>query len=461
MKEAQVNPGGGPVDQRRKRDGEGGSQRQRLLVAITQLVAHEGYERTKIADIATAAGVSRPTFYEHFADKQECFLVAYGQSAERLSGEVTEAVSTGDPAAALESALGAVVRFAERESDAFRFVGHEAMHAGRQAMQRRDELIAELEETVHQTWSRVPDAALSAIPAGLLLRATMLLVGIESRRGEDRPTRLLGDLLEWVACYRVDPGARRWRHILPDEGLVRATEGLELPPISPLPLPRGRHQIPQGVVKRVQRERILYATAEVVRAKGFASTNVADVVAEAGVTRKAFYAHFPNMRSAFEATRGLVFERMMGLSSGIFFTSTSDWPERVWETGYTFSKLLAASPSFAFVGFVETYATDASGEQSDNLFLAFVTFLQEGYRYRPEGARLPAIIALAVLCGDAEAISFYLRHFPPSQLPGFIPLGMFMTLAPFIGTTAAGALIERKVRELEVPSENSSAKPQE
>ncbi len=53
-----------------------GSQRQRLLYGVTVVVADRGYPTATIADIAAAAKVSRRTFYQHFSDKEACFLAA-------------------------------------------------------------------------------------------------------------------------------------------------------------------------------------------------------------------------------------------------------------------------------------------------------------------------------------------------------------------------------------------------
>jgi AcrR family transcriptional regulator len=67
------------------------SQRERLLGATMRIVAKKGYEATTIADLARDAGVSRTTFYELFADKEACFLVAYEDSADRLGRRIATA----------------------------------------------------------------------------------------------------------------------------------------------------------------------------------------------------------------------------------------------------------------------------------------------------------------------------------------------------------------------------------
>ncbi|MFX0578347.1 TetR/AcrR family transcriptional regulator [Nocardia nepalensis] len=53
-----------------------GSQRQRLLYGVTVVVADRGYLTATVADIAATAKVSRRTFYQHFPDKEACFLAA-------------------------------------------------------------------------------------------------------------------------------------------------------------------------------------------------------------------------------------------------------------------------------------------------------------------------------------------------------------------------------------------------
>jgi AcrR family transcriptional regulator len=53
------------------------SQRSRLLVATADVVAGAGYADTTIGAIIDAAGVSKNTFYDHFASKEEAFLAAF------------------------------------------------------------------------------------------------------------------------------------------------------------------------------------------------------------------------------------------------------------------------------------------------------------------------------------------------------------------------------------------------
>ncbi|GAS86694.1 TetR/AcrR family transcriptional regulator [Mycolicibacterium brisbanense] len=48
--------------------------RARLLEALEESIATDGYQKTTVADIVRRARTSRRTFYEHFASREECFV---------------------------------------------------------------------------------------------------------------------------------------------------------------------------------------------------------------------------------------------------------------------------------------------------------------------------------------------------------------------------------------------------
>ncbi|MGW6625514.1 TetR/AcrR family transcriptional regulator [Nocardia sp. NPDC055002] len=62
------------------------AQRARVVAAAIELFADLGYSQTKVQDITNSAGVSRKTFYELYANKEDVFLDAY-QAVGVLVGE--------------------------------------------------------------------------------------------------------------------------------------------------------------------------------------------------------------------------------------------------------------------------------------------------------------------------------------------------------------------------------------
>jgi AcrR family transcriptional regulator len=67
------------------------SQRTRLMVAITELIAEDGYAAVRLAALVTRAGVSKATFYEHFSDKEQCLLAAYEHYLQTLIAAIVPA----------------------------------------------------------------------------------------------------------------------------------------------------------------------------------------------------------------------------------------------------------------------------------------------------------------------------------------------------------------------------------
>lgn len=60
------------------------AQRDRILLAMAEAMAENGYVGTPVASIIKRAGVSRETFYEQFRSKEDCFEAAYERAVELL-----------------------------------------------------------------------------------------------------------------------------------------------------------------------------------------------------------------------------------------------------------------------------------------------------------------------------------------------------------------------------------------
>ncbi|HMJ33899.1 MAG TPA: TetR/AcrR family transcriptional regulator [Baekduia sp.] len=76
------------------------SQRGRLLTAFVALAADRGLTAVTISDVVRSAGTAKRTFYEHFRDKDDCFLQAFEVASEIVVGAVIDAVAAEpDPVA--------------------------------------------------------------------------------------------------------------------------------------------------------------------------------------------------------------------------------------------------------------------------------------------------------------------------------------------------------------------------
>jgi AcrR family transcriptional regulator len=70
--------------------------RARLTGGLAAAIAEKGYATVTIADVVRHARVSKRTFYEHFADKEACFLALYSETSDELLDLIAEAAASAD-----------------------------------------------------------------------------------------------------------------------------------------------------------------------------------------------------------------------------------------------------------------------------------------------------------------------------------------------------------------------------
>ncbi|MET0558824.1 MAG: TetR/AcrR family transcriptional regulator [Solirubrobacterales bacterium] len=96
-------------------------KRRRIMDAIAELSAEQGYEATKIGDLVRRAGVARKTLYDNFEGKEEVFLAAIDSALQEALGRVEEACTAAgeDWSERFEAGLGALLdHLAEHPAEA-------------------------------------------------------------------------------------------------------------------------------------------------------------------------------------------------------------------------------------------------------------------------------------------------------------------------------------------------------
>jgi AcrR family transcriptional regulator len=83
--------------------------RARLITAALACAATKGLRKTTLADIAKAAGVTRPTVYTHYPDRHAVFHAAFIEATARLAVGARDAMLAKDTAG--ERAIEAVAFF--------------------------------------------------------------------------------------------------------------------------------------------------------------------------------------------------------------------------------------------------------------------------------------------------------------------------------------------------------------
>lgn len=421
------------------------SQRERLIEGMIAVGNRDGYASTSVSTVIAEAGVSKPTFYDYFEDKDECFLAALGEVHASLMKQLVQQLERAEAGRAAQAAVTALVGFASAEPSRARFLMGEAMAGGRRALDARDHGIAQLAAAIDEvSASASSQATISDIPSGVLVGAAYRLLSSRLRRGEPAISELLEPVLEWLEGYSVPPRESRWRSPAPPTRMAHVPPAPRL--WAPQALGRGRPKLSSEDVAQAQRLRIMFAAAALAEEKGYAATTVADVTGLARVDRRAFYSLFADKRDAFMAVHEFGLQEVMAVTAGAFFTGSS-WPDRMWAAGEALTHFLEANPTIAHLGFVEGYSVGPGAAQRvEDSQAAFTIFLQEGNAYRPNAAPPSRVVLEAIMKSTFEIVYARARTSARPSLSDAVPGMTFLSLAPFIGAREANAFVDEKTK---------------
>jgi AcrR family transcriptional regulator len=182
------------------------NQRERLIAGIAEAIAENGYSGTTIAHITRAAAVSRRTFYEHFASKDECFVAAYDTVMKELQERVTKAFEeTDDWAQAIKAGIDAMLEFLASEPNLARLCMVEALVAGPAVVERYDAAIQSFVPYFREGREGRPKEVLDRLSATTEEALVGGMVSLISRRIIAGKTEELEDLLPDLVEFTLTP----------------------------------------------------------------------------------------------------------------------------------------------------------------------------------------------------------------------------------------------------------------
>jgi AcrR family transcriptional regulator len=125
-------------------------QRERMLAAVVEVVAKQGYRDVSVSDIVKQAAIARAKFYENFSSKEDCFLAAYDRAAEEFLRRVGEACEEagGSIPDRMPAALRAGLGFFAPDPSLARACIVEAPAVGPAAEGRREQILERMAEAV-------------------------------------------------------------------------------------------------------------------------------------------------------------------------------------------------------------------------------------------------------------------------------------------------------------------------
>ncbi|MCP9488745.1 MAG: TetR/AcrR family transcriptional regulator [Solirubrobacteraceae bacterium MAG38_C4-C5] len=170
-------------------------QRQRLFDAATAVFVRLGYAEASAEAISREAGMSKATFYEHFANKEECVMALVDHAMDQTLIRMLDAARrAGDDWSVRHRAgVRAFLELVESAPDTARVALIEVVGAGPRALERRDRALEIMAQSMYEDARRgARDSGFATVDdAYACVGAIFELTSRQLRRGH--PPRM-GDL---------------------------------------------------------------------------------------------------------------------------------------------------------------------------------------------------------------------------------------------------------------------------
>jgi AcrR family transcriptional regulator len=411
LRSRKLRPGGASPEEE-----TAASQRERIFGAIVAAVAEKGYDATTVADIGELSGVSKSSYYEHFADK-EAGVVA---TVKALLAPVPEfAAESGigrgeeDARRGFERGIGLIAS----QAAAARLCLVDVYAAGPKAVACLEATVSALADLLARTFERIEgrEAMPVEIVRALIGGAQKVVYKRLLRGDEGALVGLAPGLWQWLLSVPPPPGPLRPSRVRTVKAL--SFEDRQLPSAPP--------------------ERLLRALAAVVSEKGYQEAKIAEIVERAKTSRRTFYEHFAGKEDAMVAALDSGSAQMLAAALPAFRRG-GDWPRAVRDTQRAMLHFAAEEPEYGRLGAVEMYGAGPRAlEQREMVTEGMEGLLQPGFEVAPE---VPAIAAEAVGGALYALLYDFVKAEGPERLPALVPTFVYVTLAPFLGAEEAYAV---------------------
>jgi TetR/AcrR family transcriptional regulator len=424
------------------------NQRARIHGAMVEAVARGGYEGTSVKQVIGLAGVSRRSFYEQFANKQECFLVTFDLIARRELAQIKEAYLAAD--GSLEERTGAAFRrFAqtiEDERNTLVLAALEAQRAGPAGVLHLRKATSACEQMLTCSFAESP----SAIPLPLPVVRGIVggLHGIASAFLRQSPVEepeepgcagLAEEMLRWTLLFQ-SPAAQDMSERMAAGLAARMRE---------ISSAYGHRLGDAEEPSRDERTRLLQGILRLVAHDDYGTLSAPQIADEANVSIDAFCELFTDKRDCFLAALDMIGDELLAIAADPDLVS-SDWARAVRRVLAALMRYLADHPLQARTIAQEAFFTGAEAvERTVELAQSIATLLTEGAPTEAEGCHTTDAVAGAIW----HTIRCQVASGRVELLPALSDHLAYVVLAPFIGAEAAVEIVTEERR----PAGSSSA----
>jgi AcrR family transcriptional regulator len=409
-------------------------QRARIHGAMVEAIARSGYNETSVKQVIGLAGVSRRSFYEQFANKQECFLATFDLIVRREIQRIRRAyVATDGPLEHRARAVFELCAQATRDDrNATVLVVLEAQRAGPAGLLRLRRATDVCEQMLARSFAEAPGAM--QLPMPVIRGIAGGLHGAASTFLRERHTAatvdLAEELLRWTMLFQT-PAAQCMAERMASELTVRTRE---------ISSAYGHGLGDAEAPSCDERTRLLQAVLRLVTHEDYRMLSAPQIADEANVSIDAFCELFADKDECFLAAVDMVGDELLAIAADPDLIS-DDWPRAVRRVLAELMRHLAAHPLHARTLAHEAFfaGTDAL-ERTVELSHSIATLLTEGAPAEAQGSMTTDAVAGAiwhtirceVVGGRIQLLATLSDHLT------------YVVLAPFIGAEDAAAIVTEK-----------------
>jgi AcrR family transcriptional regulator len=210
----------------------------RILAAMGEVASERGAGAVTVAHVVARAGVSRRTFYDLFADREECFLAAFEEAIGRVTALVLEAYARADAwRGRIRAGLWAALVWLDEEPALARMCVVESLAAGPRALERRAIVLRALVTAVDEGRGDVPRRGTQPPPLTAEGVVGAVLSVIHTRLldpGAEPLTGLLGELMSVIVLPYLGQAAAQKELHKPAPSLLNRTSATPRDPLEGL-----------------------------------------------------------------------------------------------------------------------------------------------------------------------------------------------------------------------------------
>lgn len=405
-------------------------QRARLERAMVEAVSRNGFAGTTLRELVGLAGVSKSTFYEHFASKRDCFLATFDTIAVETAARVKAAYRRpGDPRAREVAALTAFMEWVVEEPGAASLTIVEALTLGRSGLAHVEWASSAFEMLVRQSLEQISGGAdVSPITVKAVVDGIRGVVyrRLRSGRREELPA-LVEELVDWAFSYQrphVDSVSRAMAEAAEAAPRSERKGGGDLPPWTEPPSSE------RSRIELSQRERIVRAAAQVAVERGYEALTIPAISAAAGTSNQTFYENFSSKRDAFLAA----FETLAaeGLAmAGAAFDAGAGRPEAIGRGIRAMLEYMAANEIAAKLAFFELPgAGPVAADRAEAVMDGFTALLDPAILPGASAHPVPRVVREATVSGIWGAVQRELMQERLGSLPEQAPQITRLALLP-------------------------------